>query len=104
MKRDGSRPYLYLSRRDATGQVVKVYVGTGANAQAAAQALARRHAEREAIRRTLHEAVVRLQTVDGLTTDLNMATAVLLEAYLLAEGFHRHNFGPWRRRRDGHGR
>jgi hypothetical protein len=90
--------YLYLSRRDAAGRVVKQYLGRGPQAQEAARALARRAADRHA----LSQARATLAGPEASMAALHAATGALLEAALLAAGYRRHNYGPWRKRR-GHG-
>ncbi len=103
-KRNNSGVYLYLSRRDpATGQVQKVYLGRGPRAEAAAQALATRRKQRAADRLAVENAESKLRAVDELMGELDEAATLLLEAVLIAEGFHRENYGPWRKRRNEHG-
>lgn len=99
-RRPGGTGYFYLSRRDpATGKVVKQYLGRGARAKAAAGALAarrkRRADERLAVERTRAE----LQAVDAVMAELEAAAVTLMEAALVAAGFHRANYSRWRRRR-----
>jgi len=96
--------YFYLSVRDpATGTVKKTYLGRGGRARAAADALARRRDQREADRRAVRVARDASRGADDLTAELDAAATVLMEAVLLTAGFHRPNFGPWRRRRHDHG-
>jgi hypothetical protein len=100
----GDVAYFYLSSRDDSGRPTKVCVGKGAAGEAAARAIDQRRAQREADRRAIREAETALAAVDRLMDDLGEAAAVLVEAVLLGEGFHRRNYGRWRRRRNGHGR
>ena len=100
----GGTSYFYLCRRDKSGWPKKVYIGKGTEGQIAARSVAARRARWEADRRAVREATAGLTAVDGLMADLCGAAGVLLDAALLAEGFHRNNYGPWRRRRDGLGR
>lgn len=98
--RKESGVYMYLSRRDSsTGRVKKVYLGRGPKADAAAMELAARRRQREADRQALEAARAELKAVDTLMHELNEAATVLLEATLSAAGFHRVNYGPWRKRR-----
>jgi hypothetical protein len=99
----GGSAYFYLCRRGPGGAVVKGYFGHGPLAEAAAGALARRRAFQEAGRRALRDARDGLLEADRLTAELDAAARVLTEAVLLSEGFHRRNYGKWRRRH-GHGR
>jgi hypothetical protein len=98
------RQYLYLSVRDDSSRVVKRYVGNGVQAQRAAEALADRRNRREADRQAVLDAQSRLLGADKLLTDLDEAATVLLEAFLLSEGFHRINYSRWRRNRNVQGR
>lgn len=103
--RGPARKYLYLGVRDPiSGKVRKVYVGTGKRAAAAAKALAGRKERREAGRRAVREARDEPRAAEALAVELDAAATLLLEAVLLAGGWHRPNYGPWRRKRDGHGR
>jgi hypothetical protein len=98
------RAYLYLSRRDpATGKVRKVYIGLGRRAEAEARNLALRRKQREDDKLAITARRAELLAVDELMEELDGAAAVLLEAALLAAGFHRPNFGPWRKRRIANG-
>lgn len=90
----GKRWYFYQSRR-VSGRVVRDYYGSGAIAEAAAHLM-------DQLRRTRaaqDERAARLDDADAqfrqFHDQLDRATA----AHLLAAGFHRHDRGPWRRRR-----
>ena len=72
--------YLYLTRRDEAGKVLKQYIGCGAEAQATAEDLAGRHARREADRRAVRDSLTRLAAVDGLMVELDAAATALMEA------------------------
>lgn len=96
----GGTGYFYLSRRDpSTGKVVKQYLGRGAKAEAAAQALAARRKQRAAERLTVERTRAELRAVDGMMAELETAAVALMEAALYAAGFHRANYSQWRRRR-----
>jgi hypothetical protein len=102
----GGARYLYLSRRDPlTGAVKKVYVGRGPKAEADARDLEQRREQREAERRAVEKWRAELRPAADLMAALDEAVSLLMEAALLAEGYHRPNYCPWRRRRrrDGHG-
>jgi hypothetical protein len=104
-KRKTTGPYFYLGVRDpATRKVRKVYLGRGAAARTVAASIAEQEARREAGRRAVREARDSLNAVDALTAELDGAATLLMEAVFLAGGWHRPNYGPWRRKRDGHGR
>lgn len=96
--------YFYLTVRDpATGTVRKTYLGRGGRARAAADAIARRRDQRETDKRAVRVAQDASRAADDLTAELDAAASLLMEAVLLAAGFHRPNYGPWRRRRHDHG-
>jgi hypothetical protein len=92
-------PYYYRATRTPEGRVVKEYYGRGERAQAAAAAVARSQAQRNADHQAVQEERGRLAEPDGLMAELVGLTQLLLEATLLAKGFHRLNYGRWRKRR-----
>ena len=91
----------YRVTRTAEGKILKQYLGDGERAAAAAAAVARSEARREADRQAVHDEQARLAGPDGLTDELVAMAESMMEATLLAGGFHRPNFGPWRRKRSG---
>jgi hypothetical protein len=98
--RGNSGLYYYSSRRDPdSGKVKKVYLGRGPQAEIAARALARRREQREKEREAVRKTAGELQAVDALMGRVSEATTALLEAVLLATGFHRQNYSAWRRKR-----
>jgi hypothetical protein len=98
--RGKSGKFFYLAYRDEeTGKVKKAYLGRGPWAQSVAAALEKRAKRREADRLAVDAARSELRVVDGLMGDLDAAATLLLDAVLLTAGFHRVNFGPWRKRR-----
>jgi len=104
-KRKSAGPYFYHGVRDpVTRKVRKLYLGRGDAARTVAASIAEQNAGREAGRRAVQEARDALTVVDALTAVLDEATTLLMEAVLLDSGWHRRNYGPWRRKRDGHGR
>jgi hypothetical protein len=99
-RKAGGNAYLYVSRRDrVTGKVRKVYVGRGPKADAAAAELAARRKQRADERLAVGRKRAELQAVDGVMAELEAAAVTLMEAALLAAGFHRVNYSRWRRRR-----
>src|SRR5262245_26136712 len=90
--------YYYRSVKTADGRVVKEYLGRGPRAQRVAQAAAeaRRRAEEE--RQALADEKAQLAGIDGATQEVFEAAQILTEAILLANDFHRPNYGMWRRR------
>lgn len=97
----GKLVYYRVARREPDGRVVKEYLGAGHGAQqAAAEVDARRH-KAEADRQAVQDEVERLTVADALTAEVTTASAVLMAAVLVADGWGRTNYGPWRKRR-GH--
>lgn len=104
-KRRSAGPYFYHGVRDpATRKVRKLYLGRGDAARTVAASIAEQKGRQEAGRLAVREARDALAVVDALTAELDGAATLLMEAVLLASGWHRPNYGPWRRKRDGHGR
>ncbi|QJW94611.1 hypothetical protein [Frigoriglobus tundricola] len=96
----GGTKYLYLSERDpATGKVRKRYVGTGPKADAAAAALEARRKRRADERLAVERVRSELGAVDALMAELDAGATLVMEAALYAAGYHRPNYGPWRKRR-----
>jgi hypothetical protein len=95
----GSAPYYYHAARTPEGRVLKEYYGRGERAQAAAAAVARSQARRNADRRAVQEERGRLAGPNGLMAELVGVTQLLLDATLLSNGYHRPNYGKWRKRR-----
>jgi hypothetical protein len=95
----GQKRYYYRSERVA-GRPVRRYFGSGpaAELQAAADDLRRLRRETQARERGLEEA--RLREAEAPLTLLCGLTDLLAHAALAAAGYHRHDRGPWRRRRD----
>ncbi len=91
--------YYYRSFRIPGGQVRKQYFGCGASAIQAAEEDDRKRRRELEIRRQLTEERRRTATAEPLTTQLNDESSTLLSATLLAAGYHRVNYGPWRRSR-----
>ena len=100
-ERRGKSLFFYWSRRTPGGEAVKEYVGRGERAAAAAAAVTRCKTRREADRQAVREEQARLAGPDALTDELVAMAESMMEATLLAGGFHRPNFGPWRRKRRG---
>src|SRR5438445_127336 len=91
--------YYYRVIRTADGKVVKEYCGRGQRANTAAAAVAYAQAQREADRQAVLAESARLAGPDRLTAELVGVGQLLLEATLLASGYHRTNYGRWRKRR-----
>ena len=90
----------YYSARKVDGRVRKEYLGRGPVAALASrledEARTRRRVETESL---VHERA-RLAEPDAAVVTLSAACTVALNATLMAAGFHRQNYGPWRRRHE----
>ena len=93
------RRYYYRSVRRG-GRVVKEYGGAGRVAELWAQ-LDALTLERRAIERQERAAErARSDALEAQTLELIQLTDALVVATLTAAGYHRHDRGAWRRRRD----
>jgi hypothetical protein len=97
-ERRGSRHYFYTAVRRGD-RVVKRYLGAGAAAEATAWLRDRARRDRAAAAEALRAEDARLAELDRRGRDLDRLCARLVEAHLLLAGFHRPNYGSWRRRR-----
>jgi hypothetical protein len=99
--RPGGR-YYYRAKK-IKGRVVKEYVGAGPKADAAAAEDAHAREVREAQRRATHEqlSALKQEWANPLEEFNSFSTLceALVAAALLAEGFHQHDRGAWRKRR-----
>lgn len=94
------RRYFYRGvRRD--GKVAKVYLGAGDAARHAAAVCAAAKAERAADREELTTFQCQLAEADRLAATVRQGVNLLMEAELLAEGFHLHR-GQWRQYQHDH--
>ena len=97
--RGRSGPYYTRSRR-VQGRVVREYIGRGRVAELAAQLDALEREERQLRCRQLALERERLRGFDAALDGLCEATDLLVAAVLVQAGYHRHNRGEWRRRRE----
>jgi hypothetical protein len=93
--------FYYQSRRTHDGKVVKEFVGSGDRAASAAADVENATARRQADAQAVQEEQARLASPDGLIAELNAVTELLMVATLLASGYHRQNYGRWRKKRHG---
>jgi hypothetical protein len=98
-KMRGDEIYYYRSQRDARGRSRQVYVGKGTRAAQEATELATRRAAKARDRLAAQQdderhaaAIAPLLRVIGLST-------TLVAGQMAELGFHRHDRGPWRKRR-----
>jgi hypothetical protein len=90
--------YYYRNERQGD-RVVKRYYGAGLVGSLAARLDAKARNNREQPLRAIGVLVARLGPPDAALNGLSNACNLLLEATLLIHGFHRPNYGAWRRRR-----
>ena len=95
------RIYYYRAERHRDG-IRKVYLGRGADAQAAAQQDAEARARRRADRDAAATFVAGMQHIDQVDDRLDAVVELITEATLLANGIHQHR-GQFRKRRVTHG-
>jgi hypothetical protein len=96
--RNGSGPYFYLSKR-VNGRVVNRYIGGGVAGELAAALILLGRAERRLAAARRREAMSREQSLLAPLEELCQFTELVAKAALLAAGFHRHERGRWRQRR-----
>ena len=89
----------YTHSRRAGGRVVREYLGTGRIAELAALLDEWEREEREAARREDRERRAQIEAADTLIDTLCRGTDALARAALLAAGYHQHDRGAWRKRR-----
>ena len=92
---------LYYTRsRKENGRVVREYVGGGVLGEIAAleDEYERRRREEEAA--LWKEERERLEALTAPLDELCEAAEVIARAALIASGYHRHNRGEWRKRRE----
>jgi hypothetical protein len=91
----------YYSRsRRVNGRVVREYVGSGEVARLAARTDAADRERRRAERAALRAREAELDALDAPLKQLDELADLVARAALEAAGFHRHNRGEWRRRRE----
>lgn len=97
-RKRGGLYYTTSSKED--GRVVREYVGTGPFAEqiAEADALFRRFREQEA--QAQKKEREHLEAIVAPVEELCEAAEILARATLLAAGYHRHNRGEWRKKRE----
>src|SRR3954466_12650916 len=94
----GDRRYYYRSRREGR-RAFRTYVGPGEVGEAAAAAVEAARAERQAAVEARREERARLSDFDAPLQSLCSLSDKLIEASLVAAGYHQHAHGEWRKRR-----
>jgi len=92
-------PKYYVRAQKVRGRLVRQYIGTGPQAEAAAAADALRRAERQAEAEARRAERLRLQEADAPLQRLEEAMKLLIRATLVTNGFYQHG-GEWRRNND----
>ena len=95
----GGRRY-YTRTRKVQGRFVRSYIGGGAAGELAAAADALRRADRRAAAEARRAEAASWQAALAPLRELCRVADVMARAALLAAGFHRHDRGQWRRRRE----
>jgi hypothetical protein len=92
---------LYYTRsRKEDGRVVREYVGGGILGELAAQMDAERRRQRKEEEVAQREERGRLDALVAPLEELCEAAEIIARAALVASGYHRHNRGEWRKRRE----
>ena len=92
---------LYYTRsRKEGGRVVREYIGGGVLGELAAQLDAEERQRREEQAARWRDEQADLDALDAPVAELSEASDLLVRAALLASGYHRHNRGEWRLRRE----
>jgi hypothetical protein len=92
---------LYYTRsRKEGGRVVREYVGGGLLGELAARMDAEERRQREEEKASQREERERLDALAAPVEELCEAAEVIARAALLASGYHQHNRGEWRKRRE----
>lgn len=90
----------YTRSRKENGQVTREYIGGGMLGQLAAQMDAEERERREEERAIWKQEQEDLDALEAPVDELSEASDLLVRAVLLACGYHQHNRGEWRLRRE----
>jgi hypothetical protein len=82
------------------GRVVRQYLGRGAEAEKAAAENEARRADQRARREADRDWAGGRDEADAALGELHETTDLAMRAALIGHGFHQHDRGEWRRRRD----
>ena len=92
---------LYYTRsKKIDGRVFREYVGTGPLAELAALADVEERQHREGKTAAWRAEQAHMEALEACIEELCEAAEILGHAALYAAGYHRHNRGEWRRRRE----
>jgi hypothetical protein len=98
-KRERGGLYYTRSRKEG-GRVVREYLGGGFLGELAARMDAERRRRREEEEAAHREERERLDALVAPVEELCEAAEVIARAALVASGYHQHNRGEWRKRRE----
>jgi hypothetical protein len=98
-RRERGGLYYTRSRKDG-GKVVREYVGGGILGELEARMDAEERRRREEEKASRREERERLDALAAPVEELCEAAEVIARAALLASGYHQHNRGEWRKRRE----
>ena len=97
--RSSSGRRYYFTAKKVNGRVVKRYIGAGDLAEAMACLEALDRERREEQRAAVKAQRDRLDALDQRVAELSRAVDAALHDALSAAGYHRHDRGAWRKRR-----
>jgi hypothetical protein len=97
-QRNGCGPYYTHSHRE-NGRIVRDYYGNGEVAQLAADVDALAVLARLAEREDRADERARIAAIEDPLDEFDRAVDLAVSGELLVAGYHRHDRGPWRRRR-----
>jgi hypothetical protein len=92
--------YYYTRSRKANGRTIREYVGTGPLAELEAQKDALERLKRRLAALDLRDLKAELAALAARLDELDDLADLAARAALLAAGFHQHDRGAWRRRRE----
>jgi len=92
--------FYYTRSKRKNGKVVREYIGGGILGELAARMDAEERERREREAASWREEKRNLEALVAPLEELHHAVEVLVRAALIASGYHRHNRGEWRKRRD----
>lgn len=95
----GDKRYFYRNVWQ-DGRSIRTYLGTGDTAELAATADALRRVQREIDARKWQQEQERRAAAEALVNELSEQSDLLVCATLRAAGYHRHDRGSWRFKRD----
>jgi hypothetical protein len=95
----GTKGYYYRSVRHGR-RVTRTYIASGTFGMLAAEFDAEERAERQASALAWQQTRAELEALDAQMQAWWTASSLLIDAYLTATGYYRHERSPWRKRAD----